>query len=307
MSNLKYLDKTELIEKCSIGKINIHSPIKLKNKSQNTLHYVSFINHILHFCTDNKDNLLKILFKIKSQIEQNMKKSLKNYYFDQCIEQSINEWNLTLNADDIFKNNNKKYDYNEFLKMNKNYNEFIFNMNGLENIIEQKNNKYDEDIKDSIILIIENCEEYIELVEEQLQYSIDIIKNIEPEHLYLLIDLSTKNKDVYMEYIDNNTKNASFFENMITNKNNIEIYDNINTIFLNYIYIINMLKKELHYIITVYKSILQKLIEKLSSLGKLKDSLNIKYNIKSLDKSKILEEDIVDREKEEVEENLTFF
>ncbi len=49
MSKLKYYEKKDLIEKCSSGEINIHLPIKLKNKSQNTLHYISFLKHILLF------------------------------------------------------------------------------------------------------------------------------------------------------------------------------------------------------------------------------------------------------------------
>ena len=45
MDNLKYLEKKDLVDKCSDGSINVHDNIKLKNKVQNTLHYISFLDH----------------------------------------------------------------------------------------------------------------------------------------------------------------------------------------------------------------------------------------------------------------------
>ena len=75
---------------------------------------------------------------------------------------------------------------------------------------------------------------------------------------------------MYMEYIKNNDNTVSIFDSLVVNKNDADIPDNINTIFLNYILIINMIKKELHYIITIYESILEKLSEKYSMLNKLR-------------------------------------
>ena len=65
MDNLKYLEKKDLVDKCSDGSINVHDNIKLKNKVQNTLHYISFLEHLLYLCTSKNTNLLKILFNIK--------------------------------------------------------------------------------------------------------------------------------------------------------------------------------------------------------------------------------------------------
>ena len=306
MSKLKYYEKKDLIEKCSSGEINIHLPIKLKNKSQNTLHYISFLKHILHLCQENtSDHLLKILFTIKSKIEREYKNSIKNGYFNKCIERTIEEWNVDLNTKNLFDNTKDTYNYNDFLKNNKNYNELIFNINGLENIIRQKNNKYDDDIKDSILLVLENTEDYINNIKEDLDKLIVIINNIEPTYNYLITDLSTKSKDVYMEYVEDNIKNASFFESLISNKSDAEIPDNINVMFLNYIIVINMLKKELHYIITVYQSIMNKLEQKYNMLNQIKESLNIKDNITKLDKNNDLF--LKDEVNNEPEEELTFF
>ena len=307
MSKLKYYNKDDLLEKCSTGKINIHQPIKLKNKTQNTLHYISFLKHLLYICQkDEKESILNNLFTIKSKIENEYKKSIRNGYFHKCIERTIEEWNIDIEPEKIFNNTKDKYNYNNFIKNNKNYNELIFNINGLQNIIEKKNNKYDDDIKDSILIVLENTEEYIINIKEDLEKLIIIINNIEPEHNYLITDLSTKSKDVYMEYVEENIKNASFFESLISNKSDAEIPDNINIIFLNYIIIINMLKKELHYIITIYQSIMNKLEEKYNMLNKIKESLNIKDNIKKID-NKSLFKIGNDEPIKEIEEELTFF
>ena len=82
MNNLKYFSKNDLLNKCSSGKINIHDNIKLKNKVQNTLHYVTFLEHLLHLCTSNNTNLLELLFTIKNKIER-IRSNMNNTYFNQ--------------------------------------------------------------------------------------------------------------------------------------------------------------------------------------------------------------------------------
>jgi len=308
MNNLKYFNKNDLIKKCSEGNINIHNDIKLKNKVQNTLHYITFLEHLLHLCTSNNLNLLELLFEIKEKIENNIKNNINNQYFSEYIGKSIEEWNLEIEPDDIFNNYNETYNYENFVENNKNYNELLFNINGFENIIQKKDNQFDDDIKDSILIILINCNESIDSLKVELKKVIKVITKIEPEYSYLLTDLSTKSKKMYMEFIKNNDSNVSIFESLITNKNDVDIPDNINTIFLNYILIINMIKKELHYIITIYESILEKLNNKFTMLNKLKESLSIKDNVNTLKKEEILDErnDIGNIEDDD-EDDLTFY
>ena len=137
MNNLKYFSKNDLLDKCSSGKINIHDNIKLKNKVQNTLHYVTFLEHLLHLCTSNNTNLLELLFTIKNKIEKEIRSNMNNTYFNQYMLKTIEEWNLDIDSDDIF-NSSDEYDYNNFIENNKNYNELLFNINGFENIIQKK-------------------------------------------------------------------------------------------------------------------------------------------------------------------------
>ncbi|MBI29355.1 MAG: hypothetical protein CMI95_05645 [Pelagibacteraceae bacterium] len=303
MDNLKYLEKKDLVDKCSDGSINVHDNIKLKNKVQNTLHYISFLEHLLYLCTSKNTNLLKILFNIKKNIEKNVNKYIDNIYFNECIQKTINEWNLEIEPEDIFNNSDKTYNYDDFIENNKNYNELLFNITGFESIIQKKNNQFDDDIKDSVIIILINCNESIDELKTELKKVMNVITNLEPDYNYLLTDLSTKSKKMYMEYIKEQNKNSSIFDSLITNKNDSDIPDNINTIFLNYILIINMIKKELHYIITIYKSLLIKLNEKFNILNKLKESLSIKDNVNTIKKEELID----DEDHIEDEEDFSFY
>ena len=303
MDNLKYLEKKDLVDKCSDGSINVHDNIKLKNKVQNTLHYISFLEHLLYLCTSKNTNLLKILFNIKKNIEKNVNKYIDNIYFNECIQKTINEWNLEIEPEDIFNNSDETYNYDDFIENNKNYNELLFNITGFESIIQKKNNQFDDDIKDSVIIILTNCNESIDDLKTELKKVMNVITNLAPDYNYLLTDLSTKSKKMYMEYIKEQNKNSSIFDSLITNKNDSDIPDNINTIFLNYILIINMIKKELHYIITIYKSLLIKLNEKFNILNKLKESLSIKDNVNTIKKEELID----DEDHIEDEEDFSFY
>ena len=303
MDNLKYLEKKDLVDKCSDGSINVHDNIKLKNKVQNTLHYISFLEHLLYLCTSKNTNLLKILFNIKKNIEKNVNKYIDNIYFNECIQKTINEWNLEIEPEDIFNNSDKTYNYDDFIENNKNYNELLFNITGFESIIQKKNNQFDDDIKDSVIIILINCNESIDELKTELKKVMNVITNLEPDYNYLLTDLSTKSKKMYMEYIKEQNKNSSIFDSLITNKNDSDIPDNIKKIFLNYILIINMIKKELHYIITIYKSLLIKLNEKFNILNKLKESLSIKDNVNTIKKEELID----DEDHIEDEEDFSFY
>ena len=303
MDNLKYLEKKDLVDKCSDGSINVHDNIKLKNKVQNTLHYISFLEHLLYLCTSKNTNLLKILFNIKKNIEKNVNKYIDNIYFNECIQKTINEWNLEIEPEDIFNNSDKTYNYDDFIENNKNYNELLFNITGFESIIQKKNNQFDDDIKDSVIIILINCNESIDELKTELKKVMNVITNLEPDYNYLLTDLSTKSKKMYMEYIKEQNKNSSIFDSLITNKNDSDIPDNIKKIFLNYILIIKMIKKELHYIITIYKSLLIKLNEKFNILNKLKESLSIKDNVNTIKKEELID----DEDHIEDEEDFSFY
>ena len=65
-------------------------------------------------------------------------------------------------------------------------------------IIKKKDNQYDDDIKDSVLIILSNCDNSISSLKSELKKVIKVIRDLEPKYSYLLTDLSTKTKKMYM-------------------------------------------------------------------------------------------------------------
>ena len=66
----------------------------------------------------------------------------------------------------------------------------------------------------------------------------------------LILDLSKKHKIDYINYFNKNNKSDNIsFNNLINETNSHTIPDTINIIYLNYIYVINMFKKEMNFLI----------------------------------------------------------
>ena len=76
--------------------------------------------------------------------------------------------------------------------------------------------------------------------------------------------------------VDEANKNSTIFSRLLNTSSDQDIPKHINTIFLNYIMIINMLKKEYHFIITTLKTINKNLEQKYISLDGLMKGLNLK-------------------------------
>ena len=155
-------------------------------------------------------------------------------------------------------------------------------MKGLEANIQNKEYSIDSDIKDTLMLLHTNCIDCKEKLLNQIGRLVNIITDLEPTYNYLLIDLSLKGKANYLEKVELANNNSSVFSRLLNTSTETDIPKNINTIFLNYIFIINMLKKEYHYLITALKTIHKNLDGKYKSLDGLMNGLNIQ-NHKSLE------------------------
>ena len=100
-----------------------------------------------------------------------------------------------------------------------------------------------------------------------------------------------KNKANYLEKVDEIHNNTSVFGRLLNTSTDNDIPQNINIIFLNYILVINMLKKEYHYIITMLKTINKDLDNRHTSLDGLVKGLNIQNQTKFRDDKSILDLD----------------
>ena len=149
-------------------------------------------------------------------------------------------------------------------------------MKGLEQAVQNKEYSLDGDIKDTLLLLYTNCTDCKEKINMHIQKLIKITSELEPTYSYLLLDLSNKSKPNYLEMVDEANKNSTIFSRLLNTSSDQDIPKHINTIFLNYIMIINMLKKEYHFIITTLKTINKNLEQRYISLDGLMKGLNLK-------------------------------
>ncbi len=274
---LNYYKLDDFYDKCMKGDITMNKQIKLKNRDHTKEHYISFITHVLYLCNHNNTNLLDILNTLKDKIETYVKNLIRNnYYVRTYIQTIIQEWALTVDSESIFDKGNESIKYEEFMKHNRDFNELIGGMKSLEkNILKNEYNE-DTDIRELLTMLFTNCTDCKDRIKAQIEQLIRIVSNLEPTYNYLILDLSMKHKANYLEIANESEQNSSIFNRLINTSTDRDVPDNINTIFLNYILLINLLKKEYHFLITSLKSIDYNLSEHHNSLNVMMDGLNIK-------------------------------
>ena len=274
---LNYYKLEEFYKKCMDGSLDIHKQIQLKDLSQTKIYNVSFLRHVLYLCKSNNTNLLDILNKLKEKIETFLKRLIgENFYIRSYIQTIINEWSLDLEATGIFNNMMEVFKYDNFINENKTYNQLMGGMKGLERNILKKNYSEDTDIRDTLTLLFTNCTDCKDKINKHIKKLTKITMDLEPTYNYVLIDLSMKHKPNYLEMVNEANEKSSVFSRLLNTSSDRDIPENINMIFSNYLLIINLLKKEYHYLITTLKKLDNNIHEKHNSLTVLMNGLNIK-------------------------------
>ena len=97
--------------------------------------------------------------------------------------------------------------------------------------------------------------------------------SLEPKYMEVLLDLSTKCKSAYLEH--SSRSDDSSISRLITDKNNNDIPDNIHTIFLNYTIVLNMIQKEMKYVLTNFQKLMDDIQDKTVMVSGFMDSLNL--------------------------------
>lgn len=251
--DLNYFNLDDFIQLISTGNISINNNIELFDNKDNK-NTVSIISHLLFLCKKNNTDILSILNIIKKSIEEFIQNLMNNGTIKSYTLNIIKQWNLDINYTDIFNSNIEDItdiNYNDFIKLDTEFNQIDQTFTNLEEIIVNKQYVIDSDIKDNIILLNTNCSEFNNDANKYINLLTSTISKYDPKYLYLLLDLSMKNKNDYINNFKkvNSTQNHCF-NNLVSETNIHTIPDNINIIYLNYIYIINMFKKELNYLLT---------------------------------------------------------
>lgn len=218
-------------------------PIILTSSDRSDIVKVSFLNHLIKYNGIKQDQLFTFYFKMLgffNELYENLMN--EDETFDKFIQHIKKEWNVEEN---IIYEHDFKLD-----RSRKTIEELLENMNTLCRQFRDLNGKVKTNNMNDVIVedeMMDNMDEFLESVQElesekeEISGMIDpVIEDINKLNIDLLLDLSMKDKSMYLEKSD------------IDENNNIP--DNINISFLNYVYIINLIKKHIIY----YRRILNK-------------------------------------------------
>lgn len=309
MEELNYYDLNGLIELCVNGSLDMHEPLEVSNRMQNQKIEISILKHLLIICERDNHTLIHILSMIRSNIKENILTLLSdNIYFKRYLINVIQEWGSEIMPEDLFNDGLNKcgyregddiLPYEELLNQKKISNETSQKLEMIEQGIKERQESYTpvtkeyaEDIQNRIKDLHSQCSVCMDKIKEQRGGALDKLTLIEPEHRDILLDLSIKPKALYIEYLNIITKEeSSVLSGFMTDIQNVNIPDNIHTIFLNYVITINMLKKEINYVSNSFKQIMIESQPRLQLLNKFTDgSDELNMLVIDEDKSKQVEE-----------------
>jgi len=292
MDQLNYYDLENILSKCVSGEIDIHEPIEVTNKLKNQKTEMSVLKHFLVLCQSDKKSLIHILSVLRYQIKSRLLELINdNAFIRHYIQNVIHEWTLDITPVDLFKDGldqcsynegDDLFDYGQLVLEKRNIQEGGYKLKILEEGLKQRQEEYKpmtsdyaELIQDKVRDLHTRCYECMGRVKQHTSDTMDRHKMLDPRHKDIIIDLSSKSKSTYMEY-SNRIKDdeSSTFAAFLNEKQDLDIPNNIHTIFLNYLITLNMIKKEMNFITHSFKGLLTDIQPKMVILTKFMDGLN---------------------------------
>ena len=291
MDQLNYYDLENILSKCVSGEIDMHEPIEVTNKLKNQKTEMSVLKHLLILCQSDKKSLIHILSALRCQIKNNLIELINdNSFIRHYIQNVINEWTLDITPVDLFSDGldqcgysegDDLFDYNKLIEEKQKIQEGGNLLKVLEEGLKKRQKEYKpvtrdyaELIQDKVRDLHSNCYECMGRVKQNAAETMEKHKMLDPRHKDVIIDLSCKTKSVYMEYSDRLKDDSTVFSTFLSEKQDLDIPDNIHTIFLNYLITLNMIKKEMNFITRSFKGLLTEIQPKMVVLTKFMDGLN---------------------------------
>lgn len=266
---MEHIDLRSLINKCISGQMQIGRPIMLTSKDRTETTTITFLNHLMKYNGIKSDKLFTFYFQVLNMFNKVFKELMKHSSFNSYIQHVKKEWDIDIDKYILYEERVELDDTKQTIE------ELLENMNllckqfrGLNGRV-KTNNMNDVLVEDEMM---EHMDVFLEKVGE-LSLEIDdiskmlnqISENIDGLNMFVLLDLSMKDKSLYLQFsqVDDDVK----------------ILDNINISFINYIYIINLIKKHIVY----YRRIISKVTEISSNMSKYvensKDTVRSKDNL----------------------------
>ena len=271
MSNLDFIDIKILVKEMIEGLIQINRPLIITSNDRTNTEELSFLSHILKYNNVKKETIFIFLNEVLVVFNNQLKKMMRNSNIQNFINNIKSEWDDF--SDILFK---EEFDEEQVKLMEdiiNNINELCKRFKELNTSVESNNITdviQQDDLVDRMNTFVKSVQEFNSNIEEISNELNRYESNLNKLNTFILLDLSMKNKKLYLEFND------------ISEDNNIP--ENIQNIFLNYIFILNLIKKQILY----YKNTIKK-VEEISENMK-KHIETSKMNLKSNDKVFISQE-----------------
>jgi len=241
MVDRDFLQIKLLVREMIEGKIQINKPLVITSSDRTNSEELSFLSHILKYNNVKKDTMFIFLNEVLEIFNNQIIKLMRNSNIQNYIDNLKVEWDDL--SDILFKDI-----FTE--KQVKSMENIMDNINGLcrgfkeINTSVESNNVTDlveeDDLVERMDIFVGLISEFNENIGEITSELDSFEENLNNLNSCVLLDLSMKNKRLYLEFND-----------MTDDKN---IPENIQNIFLNYLLILNLLKKQIIY----YKKTIKK-------------------------------------------------
>jgi len=261
MSDMEHIDMKTLVKKMIEGEIQINRPITITSKDRTNTQCITFMSHLLKYNGVTKKTMFIFLNETLDIFNNQLLKLMKHPPINNFIQNIKNEWNITDNI--LYDNDNEKLEDNVKLLegLIEQINELCMEFKET-NMKVESNNITDVVVEDELVENIDkfskNINKFSDNTDELNKYIDDMVENINKVNVEVLMDLSMKDKLLYLKFNDIKKDN--------------KISSSIHNIFLNYILIVNLIKKHLIY----YKNVIKKVNEISENMGKFMKGSRVK-------------------------------
>jgi hypothetical protein len=290
MEQMKFLSKQTFMDGCCSGTIDMHLPLEITNHIQTMKTEVSVLKHLLIICQLEKVPLLDILSELRCQLKYKLHELIdSNPFVYKYIENVIGEWRMNISPHELLDDSMESCNYSEGSPIF-NYQCLVDEINSsqkggalLEDLEKELSERqstftpmtrdYVESMKQRVSDASSKCNSCLENTQKYTNEVAVKHSHVNLHHSDIVIDMSCKPKPMYLEYCNQFKDENPVFETFLNDSNDLTIPDNINTMFLNYLLIINMIKKELNYINDSFKQVLVVIEPHTKTLDTLKEGL----------------------------------
>ena len=260
-----FLELKLLVKEMIEGKIQINKPLLITSSDRTKSEELSFLSHVLKYNGVKKETMFVFLNEVLEVFNKEMNKLMRNRNVQRYIDGIKGEWSdlSDILFKDLFTEDQVKLmesilgSINELCRRFKEINTSV-ESNNVTDVVEEA------DLVDRMDTFVKSIREFNENTEEIMEQLDRYEGNLNKLNTCVLLDLSMKNKKLYLEF------------NELTEDRGIP--ENIQNVFLNYLLILNLIKKQIVY----YKKTVKKVGEIAQNMEK--HTVSTKMTVKSHDK-----------------------